>query len=87
MFLEYVKMRKMIKSPMTDRALQMLVNKVYELEPYDVERQKALLEQAILNNWKSVYPLKDQAQQKPKQQTANDDFMARLKSLHSTGGA
>lgn len=85
MFLEYIKMRKMIKSPMTDRALQMLVNKVYELEPYDEDRQKALLEQAILNNWKSVYPLKDQA--KPQQQTATDDFMARLKSLHSTGGA
>ena len=65
-YLEYIKMRKMIKSPMTDRALQMLVNKVNELEPVDAERQKALLEQAILNNWKSVYPLKDQtAQQKP----------------------
>ena len=53
-------MRKMIKSPMTDRALQMLINKVNEMEPYNVERQRALLEQAILNNWKSVYPLKEQ---------------------------
>ena len=52
-------MRKMIKAPMTDRALQMLINKVEQLEPGNTERQKLLLDTAILNNWKSVYPLKD----------------------------
>lgn len=64
LYIEYIKMRKLIKSPMTDRALTMLINKVNELEPLDVERQKRLLETAIMNNWKSVYPLKDE----PKQQ-------------------
>ena len=64
LYMEYIKMRKLIKSPMTDRALTMLINKVNELEPLDVERQKRLLETAIMNNWKSVYPLKDE----PKQQ-------------------
>lgn len=58
-YLEYIKMRKMIKAPMTDRALQMLINKVEQLEPGNPERQKLLLDTAILNNWKSVYPLKD----------------------------
>ena len=57
LYLEYIKMRKLIKSPMTDRALQMLIHKVESLET-DVERQKKLLEVAIINNWKSVYPLK-----------------------------
>lgn len=57
LYLDYIKMRKLIKSPMTDRALQMLINKVESLET-DVERQKKLLETAIINNWKSVYPLK-----------------------------
>ena len=56
LYLEYIKMRKLIKSPMTDRALQMLINKVEALET-DIERQKKLLEVAIMNNWKSVYPL------------------------------
>lgn len=51
-------MRKLIKSPLTDRALKMLIKKVQDLEPTDIERQKQLLETAILNNWKSVYPLK-----------------------------
>ena len=59
LYLEYIKMRKLIKAPMTDRALQMLIKKVNELEPNSVERQKRLLETAIMNNWKSVYPLKD----------------------------
>lgn len=67
LYYEYIKMRKLIKSPMTDRALTMLVSKVNELEPYDIGRQKKMLETAIMNNWKSVYPLKED---KPIQQTA-----------------
>ena len=67
LYYEYIKMRKLIKSPMTDRALTMLVSKVNELEPYDIDRQKKMLETAIMNNWKSVYPLKED---KPIQQTA-----------------
>lgn len=84
---DYIDMRKTIKSPMTDRAVQMLVNKVNELEPDSIDRQIALLETAILNNWKSVYPLKDQPQviQRPKQQTGTDDFMAKLKSMYDKG--
>jgi hypothetical protein len=58
LYLDYIKMRKLIKAPMTDRALQMLINKVNELEPNNIESQKQLLETAIMNNWKSVYPLK-----------------------------
>lgn len=88
-YLDYIKMRKMIKSPLTDRALQMLINKVEQLEPNSTERQKMVLEQAILNNWKSVYPLKDNTviQQKPIQQkqTETDAFMDKLKSMYNVG--
>ncbi len=66
LYLEYIKMRKLIKSPMTDRALTMLIKKVNEFEPNNVERQKLLLETAIMNNWKSVYPLKDDKQPEAK---------------------
>lgn len=59
LYVEYIKMRKMIKSPMTDRALTMLIKKVNELEPTSIDRQKQLIETAIMNNWKSVYPLKE----------------------------
>lgn len=66
LYYEYIKMRKLIKSPMTDRALTMLINKVNELEPTDTDRQKQLLQNAIVGNWKSVYPLKAE---KPAPQT------------------
>lgn len=69
LFREYTKMRKMIKAPMTDRALKMLIAKVKDLEPLSIERQKKLLETAIINNWKSVYPLKDGGQTKAQEET------------------
>lgn len=61
LYYEFIKMRVAIKSPMTDRALKMLIDKVKDLEPTSIERQKKLLENAIINNWKSVYPLKDES--------------------------
>lgn len=85
LYLEYIKMRKLIKSPMTDRALTMLINKVNELEPYSIDRQKQLLETAIMNNWKSVYPLKDHntPKGKPTGQTPTQEniYMRKIQEL------
>lgn len=63
LYLDYIEMRKFIKSPMTERALSMLISKVNQLEPNNVDRQKEMLKTAIMNNWKSVYPLKDKQTQ------------------------
>lgn len=89
LYLEYIKMRKMIKAPMTDRALKMLIKKVEELEPLDIDRQKRLLENAIMNNWKSVYPLKDERQQSnqrpnsyQKPEPKEDIFTQTLKKMY-----
>jgi hypothetical protein len=72
LYYEYIKMRKLIKSPMTDRALVMLINKVNDLEPQSIARQKQMLETAIMNNWKSVYPLKeDKAKGRAQEGTGN----------------
>lgn len=59
LYYEFIKMRKLIKSPMTDRALITLIDKVNSLEPTNIEHRKQLLENSIVNNWKSVYPLKE----------------------------
>lgn len=61
---EYIKMRKLIKAPMTDRALRLLLHKLQGLSP-DAQTQIAILNQSIESNWKSVYPLKDDNYQKP----------------------
>ena len=54
---EFIKMRKMIKAPMTDKALKLLITKVSKMG--DIETQIEILNQSIENSWKSVYPLKN----------------------------
>lgn len=58
LFYRFLEMREFINEPMTDYALTLLIKKVEKLEPNSVGRQKEMLETAILNRWKSVYPLK-----------------------------
>lgn len=57
---EFIKMRKLIKSPMTDRALKGLLNKLDGLAK-DNKEKIAILNQSIENDWKGVYPLKKQS--------------------------
>ncbi len=56
LFVEFIKMRNLIKAPMTNRALKILIKKVFEIAPNDLKNQKLLLENSIENCWKSVYP-------------------------------
>ena len=64
LYLDFYEMRKRMRSPMTDSAVKLLIGKVESLED-SAERQKQLLNEAILNGWKSVYPLKDDSKRKP----------------------
>lgn len=62
---EYIKMRKLIKAPMTDRALTLLLSKLQKLS-IDEREQIGMLEKATLSNWKSVYaPDKSKPKQQP----------------------
>ena len=54
---DFIKMRKDAKKPMTDRAVDMLLNKLREIST-DVETQKKALKEAIFHGWMSVYPPK-----------------------------
>lgn len=74
-YLEYIKMRKLIKSPMTDKALTMLISKVNKLAPNNIAMQKEMLETAILNNWKSVYPPKNNQNNKQAPQGISNPFL------------
>lgn len=58
-YLEFIKMRELIKKPLTDYALTRIISKVEGLAPGDVEMQKAILDQSIEKNWQGVFPLKD----------------------------
>lgn len=55
---DFIEMRKLIKKPIvTDRALHLLLKKLNGIAEDD-ETQIKVLEQSIMNNWQSVYPLK-----------------------------
>lgn len=56
---DFIKMRKSIKSPVTDRALKGILKKLDQLATNN-ENKIGILEQSIINSWKSVFPLKEQ---------------------------
>ena len=54
---EFVKMRKLMKKPLTERAMQMIINKLNKLSE-DRDTQIAILNESVKHNWLDVYPLK-----------------------------
>ena len=56
-FIEYLNLRKKLKAVNSDRAIKMLIT---ELNKYDDDTKIKMIEQSIVNSWKSVYPLKNQ---------------------------
>lgn len=55
-FIEFLELRKKLKVVNTDRAINLLINK---LNKYDDNIKIKMLEQSIMNSWKSVYELKN----------------------------
>jgi hypothetical protein len=55
---EFIKMRKLIKKPMTDEAVKRLTAKLQTMYPDNPDRQQACLLQSVDHNWQSVYELK-----------------------------
>lgn len=54
---EFIKMRKLMKKPLTNHALELLIKKLQSMSP-DINTQIAILEQSITNSWLGVFPLK-----------------------------
>ena len=69
---EFIKMRKLIKKPMTDRALTMLINKLEKLSS-DKDIQIKILERSILKNWTDIYELKGDNNDRYIRECSNDD--------------
>lgn len=55
---DFVDMRKKQKSPMSEKAMKLLMSKLHELSGGNVQNMIELLNQSILNGWKSIYPVK-----------------------------
>lgn len=62
---EFIKMRKLIKKPMTNRALKKVIGKLKELAGDDATLATAILDQSIVNSWQDIYHLKEDYSKKP----------------------
>ena len=59
---EFVKFRKLIKKPMTNKALELIIAKLNKIGASDMERV-AILNQSIERGWAGVFSLKDEEPQ------------------------
>ena len=62
---EFIKMRKLIKKPMTNRALKRIISKLLSLAGNDADLATAILDQSIVNSWQDIYALKSDYKKKP----------------------
>ena len=67
-FLDFIEMRKKIKKPMTDRAIELAMKKLKNLstpsfsDSMDNDVAIEILEQSIMNCWQGLFPIKEKKQ-------------------------
>ena len=72
LYKEYITMRDNMKSPLTPIGLRKLVERVEKLSNSNINIQKLLLENAIINNWKNVYLPNESEIEKVNEDTKKD---------------
>ncbi len=70
---EFIKMRKLIKKPMTDFALKKMLNKLLKIS-IDPSIQIAVLEKSIMNNWQDIYEPKEYKAPANKKSSIMDEY-------------
>lgn len=74
-FIDFIKMRKLIKKPLTDRALKGIINDTYKLGKGDQHQMILVLEQSIKNSWQGVFPLKEDNQMSSNSYSKPQEFV------------
>lgn len=69
---DFIEMRKKIKKPMTDHAIDLFLKKLDKISGADDELAIKIIEESILKSWTDIYPLKDDF--KPKQNNNKIDW-------------
>lgn len=81
-FIEYIKMRKLIKKPLTDRALKLNINEAYKLSRGNAKKMQAIVEQSIQHSWAGMYDIKEKAQNK---ETYFSDLLKEMEEQNEAG--
>lgn len=56
LYRDYIRMRDEIEAPLTETGLEKLIARAKRLSKDNLKIEKVLLETAIINNWKNIYP-------------------------------
>jgi len=56
--IEFIQHRKNLKKPMTERAIKLLLSKLFGFAGQNTDKAVEILEQSILNGWQGVFELK-----------------------------
>ena len=56
---DFISMRKQIKAPMTERAVNLMLSKLSSMANDDTEKIK-IINQSIMNSWKGIFPIKEE---------------------------
>ncbi len=81
---EFIKMRKLIKKPLTDFALKRILNKLLKISS-DPKVQIAVLEKSIMNNWQDIYEPQENKKAVNQNSTILDDYR-RMQDKIDNGG-
>lgn len=85
--IEFIKMRKLLKKPLSNNALSLNCSKLNKLANSDYEKIE-IVNQSVMNSWLGFYPLKNEKQVNNKtqgQQTGNP-FLDMLQEEYEKGG-
>ena len=78
----FVDFRKKIKKPMTERAVQLMIDKLQKLSP-NTNDQIDIINQSILNGWQGIFPLKNDSIKQPTRQEAVPYWMKNKNSFNN----
>ena len=70
-FVDYLEMRKKIRKPASDRAIELVKKKLSRLSDGNDELAIDILNQSVLNSWQDVYPLKGDYKRSGERNTSN----------------
>lgn len=64
-FLEFIKMRKLIKAPLTNRALELAINDAFKFGKGQADQMQAVVEQSVKRSWRGIFEIKPEGSPEP----------------------
>lgn len=79
--LDFIEMRKKIKKPMTEKAIELMLNKLNKFST-DETIQTKILEQSIMNSWQGIFELKGGTQNRESYRNNNSNGRKAAEELY-----